>query len=138
MKMKRILAVLLLITMAVLLTGCGDSKTGKFTVTRVATTSLAGGVPFIEGTYNGRKCTVNVINAFKDCKVTEAQMTPNEQGEATLSVTGGDGNSMTIDNGIDLTVQDADGKTRKIHVEKDLSFDAEKSGDDVVLILPAN
>lgn len=138
MKMKRVLTVLLLAVMAFMLTACGGGTgDNKFTVTRVGTASLTSGVPYIEGTYNGGTYKVGVLNAFKDWTAVSVSLSATVGGDTTVTVSGGSGGDLTLDGGIDLTVQNADGDSRVIHVGKDDIFDGEKSGNTVVLILPA-
>lgn len=135
-KLKLILCCLLTAVLALALAACGETGSAgsdSFTVDYVGTYTI-GGDFLISGEYKGDTCVLSAGSAFKDCKFEGYAFA--SDGEVNLTATG-DG-VLVVDDGVVLTLRDADGAGHEVTVQQGSVFQAEAEGDSIKLLLPAD
>ena len=131
-KLKLIVCCLLLAALALALAACGEKGGDSFTVDYVGTLAL-GGDFLISGEYKGDTYLLSAGSAFKDCKYEGFAFA--SDGEVNL--TAAEEGVLVVDDGVVLTLRDADGAGHEVTVQQGSVFQAEAEGDSIKLLLPA-
>lgn len=125
---KRLIALLAVIL--VLLCGCGSDN--SFKVEYVGTGNILSTDLFLCGEIGGKSQNIGLTEAFKGCSVKDITFPDPDN----VSMEGTEDGYLKFTGGIIATLEDESGNTFDVLIKEESEFDAEKSGDTVVLLPP--
>lgn len=125
---RRLIAVLA--SVLVLLCGCGNDN--SFKIEYVGTGNVLSTDLFLHGEINGETRDIGLTEAFKGCTVKDITFPDPDN----VAMEGTEDGKISFIGGIIATIEDENGSTTDVLIKEESVFEAEKTGDSFVLLLP--